>query len=206
MPDTVIDPGAVRARRLTYRALAGAGAGILITLLIWALRPASHAPSLRLSDLWIASVQEGPLSIVVSAAGIFTPMEQRWLTAGTPGTVESVKVQPGDAVSADTVLLVLSNPVLESTLVQAQANLASAEASRASLHAQLTGQLIALQAGLASARTQATTAALKEQATVGCTRSTSCPSSTTRRSSFRHSRMPSWSSLPSSNWLSSVRA
>jgi HlyD family secretion protein len=164
MPDIVFEPGAVRARRVRLRALAGAGAGILIALLVWALRPASHAPSLRLSDLWIASVQEGPLSIVVSAAGVFTPMEQRWLTAGTPGTVESIKVQPGDAVSADTVLLVLSNPVLESTLVQAQANLASAEASRASLHAQLTGQLIALQASLASARTQATTASLKEQA------------------------------------------
>jgi RND family efflux transporter MFP subunit len=164
MPDIAIDPAAARRRRVNRQAAAGIILGVLIALLIWALRPASTAPAVRVSDLWVATVQQGPLSIVVSAAGTFTPMQQRWVTATAPGTVETVKVQAGDAVKPDTVLAVLTNPSLKSALVQAEANLASARASRASLHAQLTGQLINLQASLASARVQATTAALKERA------------------------------------------
>jgi len=164
MPDFVIEQPVLRARRVRARAAAGLAAAILIALVVWALRPASTAPSVRQSDIWIATVQEGALSIVVSAAGTFTPMQQRWLTAVEPGTVESVKVQAGDPVKPDTVVAVLVNPTLQSELTQPEANVASAQASRASLHAQLTGQLLTLQGSLASAQMQATTAALKEQA------------------------------------------
>lgn len=164
MPDIVIDPELSRRRQVRHRALAGGIAVVVLGLLIWALRPASSVPSAHLADLWIATVQQGPLSIEVSAAGTFTPLQQRWITAAVPGTVETVKVQPGDPVQPDTVLAVLANPALESALVQAQASVASARASRASLHAQLTGQLLSLQASLASAQVQATTTALKERA------------------------------------------
>lgn len=164
MPDIVIDLALSHRRRIHRYVIAGAGATIVIALLIWALRPASMAPTADLSDLWIATVQQGTLSIVVSAAGRFTPRQQRWITAATPGTVESVEVQPGDAVRPDTVLVVLANPALESSLVQAEANVANAEASRASLHAQLTGQLLNLQAALGRAQVQAATSALKARA------------------------------------------
>jgi HlyD family secretion protein len=164
MPDIVLEPSTRSGRRLPLRLAAGAGAAAALALLIWALRPAGSAPSAQLSDLWIATVQEGPLSIVVSAAGTFTPLQQRWLTVVEPGTVESVQVQPGDPVTPGTVLAVLVNPALDSAQRQAEAAVASAQASRASLHAQLTGQLLGLQAALASAQMQATTTALKEKA------------------------------------------
>jgi RND family efflux transporter MFP subunit len=75
-----------------------------------------------------------------------------------------VKVQPGDRVQPDTVLATLSNPSLESSLAQARADVANAEATRASLHAQLTNDLLNLQASLDSAQVGAQTSALKEQA------------------------------------------
>jgi HlyD family secretion protein len=146
------------------RVAAGFAGSAAIALLVWALRPASGVPSARLSDLWIATVQEGPLSIVVAAAGTFTPLQQRWITAVEPGTVESVKVQAGDSVEPGTVLVVLVNPALEAAQRQAEAAVASAQAGRATLHAQLTGQLLTLQGALASAQMQATATALKEKA------------------------------------------
>ena len=164
MPDIVIDHAVRKHRRLSARAAAAAAAAILLLLIVWALRPASVVPSARLSDLWIATVEEGPLSIVVSAAGTFQPLEQRWLTVAEPGTVESVKVLPGDAVNPDTVLAVLASPQLLAEQQQAEAGLASAQAARASLHAQLTGQLLTLQAGLASAQLQADSTSYKEKA------------------------------------------
>lgn len=54
---------------------------------------------------------------------------------------------PGDRVQPGTVLAVLSNPAVISELAQAKANLASAEAERASLHAQSVVQDVAVHAG-----------------------------------------------------------
>lgn len=164
MPDILIEPAVARRSRIRRLAVALGAVGLLIALVVWALRPTSTAPSVPRSDQWIATVQQGPLSIVVSAAGTFRPMDERWITAAAPGTVERVKVQAGDAVRPDSVLAVLANPALQSALAQARANVASARASRASLHAQLVGQLLTLQASLAAAQMQAATAALKEQA------------------------------------------
>jgi HlyD family secretion protein len=100
----------------------------------------------------------------VSAAGAFRPIEQRWITAASPGVVEEVRVLPGDRVGPDTVLAVLANPAVISELAQAKANLASAAAERASLHAQLTSQMLTLQGQLAADQARAQTAAVKERA------------------------------------------
>jgi HlyD family secretion protein len=78
--------------------------------------------------------------------------------------VEEVHVLPGDRVEPDTVLAVLSNPAVVSQLAQAKANVASAEAERASLHAQLTSQMLTLQGQLAADEAQAQTAGAKERA------------------------------------------
>ncbi|MDE2236149.1 MAG: HlyD family efflux transporter periplasmic adaptor subunit [Gammaproteobacteria bacterium] len=164
MPDIAIAPE-IRRRRKHKRYIAiGVSVAVVIGLVIWALTRAPAGPSVQRSDLWIATVQQGPLPIVVSATGTFTPVVERWITAATPGVVETVRVQPGDPVKPDTVLATLSNPAAVSSLVQARADVANAEATRASLRAQLTNQLLDLQARLASAQVQAKTAALKEQA------------------------------------------
>lgn len=164
MPDIAIDPAVLRQRRLKRRAAVAVPAVALIALLAWALARPAAGPGVHQSDLWISTVDSGPLPIVVSAAGTFQPIEQRWITAASPGVVEEVRVLPGDRVEPDTVLAVLSNPAAVSALAQAKANLASAEADRASLHAQLTSQMLTLQGDLATDEAHAKTAAVREHA------------------------------------------
>ncbi len=164
MPDIAIDPAIRRQKRLKRRAVAGVTVAIGVAVVAWALSRSNAGPSVRRSDVWIATVKQGPLPIVVSAAGVFKPIEQRWITAATPGVVEHVRVQPGDPVKSKTVLAMLANPAVRSALAQSRSDVASAEASRASLHAELTSQLLTLEGNLAAERAQAKIAAVKERA------------------------------------------
>lgn len=164
MPDIAIDPLVLRQRRMKRRALVALPAAALVALVVWALARPAAGPAVQRSDLWISTVERGPLPIVVSAAGAFKPIEQRWITAASPGVVQEVRVLPGDRVEPGTLLAVLSNPAVVSELAQAKANVASARAERASLHAQLTSELLTLQGQLATDEAQAQTAAARERA------------------------------------------
>ena len=164
MPDIAIDPAVTRHKRRRRAALLIAALAAGVALLVWALSRPGSGPSVRRSSLWIATVKRGTLPIVVSAAGVFRPIQERWITAATPGMVQDVRVQPGDEVTPGTVLAVLSNPAIASAVAQARAKLSSAEAQRASLQAQLTSQLLTLQGNLAAAQANATTTAVKERA------------------------------------------
>lgn len=164
MPDIAIDPAVLRQRRFKRHAVAVVPAVALVALLAWALGRPSAGSAVQRSDLWISTVERGPLPIVVSAAGTFRPIEQRWITAGSPGVVEEVRVLPGDRVEPGTVLALLANPAVVSELAQAKANLASAEADRASLRAELTNQMLTLKGQLATDEAQYQTAAVRERA------------------------------------------
>ncbi len=164
MPDIAIDPAITRRKRRIRVAMLLSAIGVVSAALVWALSRPGDGPSVRRSSLWIATVQHGSLPIVVSAAGLFRPIRERWITAATPGMVQDVRVQPGDDVTPGTVLAVLVNPAVESALAQVSAKLASAEAQRASLQAQLTSQLLTLQGDLAAEQANATTTAVKERA------------------------------------------
>lgn len=164
MPDIAIDPAITRRKRRRRLAALTLGGVVLIALLVWASVRPNTGPSVRRSSVWIATVKHGSLPILVSAAGVFRPIQERWITAATPGVVEKVNVQPGDEVAPSTVLAVLANPAVESTLAQNTAKLASAQAQRASLHAQLISQLLTLQGDLAAMQAKARTLAVKERA------------------------------------------
>jgi HlyD family secretion protein len=79
-----------------------------------------------------------------------------------PSLVDAVHVQPGDAVAPDTVLVTLADPTVESSFAQAKANVANAEADRASMQALLTSELLSLQTAPAGAHVQAKTETPKE--------------------------------------------
>ena len=164
MPDIAIDPAVTRRKRRKQVSAVAIAAGALIALVAWGLSRPGTGPSVRRSNIWIATVKRGSLPIVVSAAGVFRPIKERWITAATPGVVEEVNVQPGDEVTPGTVLAVLANPAVDSALAQARARLASAEAQRASLYAQLTSQLLTLQGNLAADQASAKTMSFKERA------------------------------------------
>lgn len=164
VPDIAISPEVLRQRRFKRGALAVLPALAIAALLFWALGQHAVGPVVQRSDLWIATVQRGPLPIVVSAAGVFKPIEQRWITAASPGVVEKVRVLPGDRVEPSSVLAVLANPAMNSQVAEDRANLASAQATRASLHAQLISQLLTLEGQLAADQAHAQSAAVRERA------------------------------------------
>ena len=123
-----------RTRQIGY----GATALVVVVLMVVGvsrLKPA--APGIERATLWIDTVQRGPMIRQVRGSGTLVPEDLRWIPAATSGRVERIIVQPGSEVTADTVVLELSNPALEQELQDAQLKVKSAEASLANLRVQL---------------------------------------------------------------------
>jgi len=84
-----------------------------------------------------------PADLSVRGQGTLVPTEFRWASAPVAARVDRVRVQPGVAVAADTVLLELANPDAELAALTADRDVAQAEAELARLAAQLDGSRLA---------------------------------------------------------------
>ena len=145
-----------RTRRIVL-VVAALGALVATTSGIRWLR--SRAPSVSRAQLWIGTVQRGPLSLEVRGQGTLVPVDVRWASAPVAARVERVLVQPGAPVAADTVILELANPDAELAALSAERDVAAAEAALAQLAAQLDGARLAQEsavAGLAADTAMAT--------------------------------------------------
>ncbi|MGE3577963.1 MAG: efflux RND transporter periplasmic adaptor subunit [Vicinamibacterales bacterium] len=132
-----------RTRRLAYSVLALAVlAGA--TLGVSRLKPA--APGVDKGTLWIDAVKRGPMLRQVRGLGTLVPEDIRWIPATTQGRVERIRLRPGTAVTADSVILELSNPSLQLELQDALLRVRAAEAAVASLRVQLENDYLAQQA------------------------------------------------------------
>jgi HlyD family secretion protein len=136
-----------RIRRILY-----AAAAILVVSLISVglsrLQPA--APTVEASTVWRDTVKRGPMLRQVRGLGTLVPEDIRWIPATTQGRVERIILRPGTPVTADSVILELSNPQLEQELQDAELRLLSAEASLANLRVQLQNDLLNQRATVAS--------------------------------------------------------
>lgn len=121
-------------------------------LALWALPPlavvgawfwGTALPVVERDDLWIEEVRQGELEVTVSGHGSLKPLEQRWLIAETPGTIEQILLQPGAAVAPDSVILKLSSPALDDELRGARLQLAGQEAEIAAALAGSRSELLA---------------------------------------------------------------
>ncbi len=128
-----------RIRRTVY-GIAGVIVIVLTTLGLRHLQPA--APTVDSGTLWPDTVKRGPMVVEVRGLGILTPMEIQWIPAVTDGRVQKRLVLPGMKVKQDTVLLILTNPMLEQDAQAAEAEWKEAEADYNSLKAQLDSQLL----------------------------------------------------------------
>ena len=75
------------------------------------LKPA--APTVEAATLWPDTVKRGPMVRQVRGLGTLVPEDIRWIPATTQGRVERIVLRPGTPVKADSVILELSNPQLE---------------------------------------------------------------------------------------------
>ncbi|MEP6590068.1 MAG: HlyD family efflux transporter periplasmic adaptor subunit [Gemmatimonadota bacterium] len=132
------------------------GGGVLVLLLatvgISRLKPA--APAVERSTLSVDSVVSGPMVREVRAPGTLVPEQIRWISAVAPGRVERKLVQPGERVTAQTILMELSNPDVEIQLLQAERQLTDAQATLVSLKTQLETQRLTQAGVVAQMRSQ----------------------------------------------------
>lgn len=151
----------IRRKRILYAVL-GVAALLMITVGINSLEPAAR--EVDSASVWIESVQRGEMLRSVRGPGTLVPEEIRWIAAETEGKVERIVVDPGATVTADTVILVLSNPTVEQTARDAELSLLGAEADYEDLKVRLESQLLDQQANLARVKADYQSALLQVEA------------------------------------------
>jgi multidrug resistance efflux pump len=135
-----------RTRRIVILACVLAALGAVTVVVRWF---GSRAPSVSRGDLWIGTVERGPLTLEVRGTGTLVPTQFRWASAPVAARIDKVLVQPGAQVQADTILLELANPDAELAALNADRDVAGAEAELARLSAQLDGARLAQESAVA---------------------------------------------------------
>ena len=125
---------------------------VAVTLAISALKPA--VPTLDRSVLTFDTVTVGDMVRDVRGPGTLVPEHTRIIVASTGGRIESLPVRPGDTVSANTTVVLLSNTDVELSSLQVDQQLTQAYASLAQVKALQRQQRITQEGTLAQLLTQ----------------------------------------------------
>jgi multidrug resistance efflux pump len=137
-------------RPLSVAAVLVAVGGVTLAL----RRIGAAAPVVDKATLWVDTVKRGPMVREIQGQGTLVPEDVRWLSAVNAARVEEILVHPGTAVTPDTVILVLANPDLELAALEAERQLASAQADLVNLGASLESQRLAQQSQVATLRSE----------------------------------------------------
>ncbi len=132
--------------------------GVGITFALGRLKPA--APSVQRETVWLDTVRRGPMLREVRGLGTLVPEEILWIPATTSGRVEQRLALPGIVVNPDTVLVVLSNPELEQTTIDAEYKVRAAEADLKNLRVKLQSDRLNQQSSAATIAAEARKAKL----------------------------------------------
>ncbi|HWA59203.1 MAG TPA: HlyD family efflux transporter periplasmic adaptor subunit [Gemmatimonadales bacterium] len=138
-------------RRLIY---IGGGIAALVVTTVGLARLKPAAPTVEAGTLWMDTVRQGPMVREVRGPGTLVPEQIRWVSAIAPGRVEKKLVLPGAKVTANTVLLELSNPDVQIQLLQAERQLTDAEAQLVSLKTTLETQKLNQEGVVANIRSE----------------------------------------------------
>jgi multidrug resistance efflux pump len=127
------------------------------------LKPA--APTVERSTVWTDTVKRGPMLRQVRGLGSLVPSPEdvRQIPAETEATVVRIRVLPGTEVTADTILLEMSNPQTEQEAADAALQLKAAEAELKSLRVKLDSDLMTQKAGAATVNADYTQAQLQAE-------------------------------------------
>ena len=121
-----------------------------VTVGISRLKPA--APTVDRSTIWTDTVKRGSMLRQVRGLGSLIPSHEdvRQIPAETEATVIRIDKLPGSQVTADTILVEMSNPQLEQEALDAQLQVKAAEAEYQSLKVKLDSDLMTQKAGAAT--------------------------------------------------------
>jgi len=152
------DQARKKRRRRIAAVLGGLAIVTLITVGLSRLKPA--APPVERGSLLFDTVKRGQLLRQVRGNGTLVPQEIRWIPTINQGRVERIVVLPGARVTADTILVVLSNPDVVQAAFDAESVVKTSEADLANLRVQLDSQKLTQRAAVATARSNFSSAKL----------------------------------------------
>lgn len=139
------------------------------TVALARLKPA--APSVDMSGLWPGTVKRGPMERQVRGLGALKPQEIHFLAAAQDSRVAQIVRRAGmDAVKANDVILVLSDPDLELEAEKAEWQVKQDEANLANLKVKLQSDKLDQQATFAALESQYTQAKLNADKDLELTR------------------------------------
>ncbi len=164
-----------------------------ITFAMSRLKPA--APTVDRATVSIEAVKRGTMVRQVRGLGTLVPEEIRSIAAIAEGRVERIVAKPGAEVTPDTVLFELSNPELEQSVFEAEAQLRTQEAELKSLRAQLSNQQLTQRSQLASAQSDYNQAKLQADANRELARQGLISGMTEKLSSLREQELKTKESL-----------
>jgi HlyD family secretion protein len=123
------------------------------------LKPA--APGVELSTVWPDTVKRGPMVREVRGLGTLVPEDTMLITAVTDGRVERILIRPGTPVKANSVVMIMTSPELDTALLDAQYALKAAEADYSNLKVTLQKALLDMEATAAQVGADYNTARLQ---------------------------------------------
>lgn len=129
-------PRPQKPNRRKYAYAGGAlAAVVLVTVALSKLQPA--APVVDRGTVWPDTVRRGNMVLQVRGPGTLVPEQIRWVSALTAGRIEKKLVQPGTPVTANTVLVEMSNPDVELQALEAERQLIQARSDSVTLKTRL---------------------------------------------------------------------
>lgn len=134
-------------------------AGVGITFGLSRLKPA--APGVDMSVLWPDTVKRGPMVREVRGLGTLVPEDTMLIPAQTDGRVERILIYPGTPVKASSIVMVLTSPELETSLLDAEFALRAAEADYKNLEVTLQKNQLDMQSQVAQVGADSNTARLQ---------------------------------------------
>jgi HlyD family secretion protein len=128
------------------------------------LEPA--APTVQKETLYIDAVKRGPMLRSVRGPGTLVPVDIRLIPAPVDARIERIPALPGVTVTADTILMEMSDPQAQQNALEAQSQLRGAQADYDNLKAQLDSQLLTQQGQVAAAQSESDQAKLQAEAQI----------------------------------------
>jgi HlyD family secretion protein len=164
MVDIARGPEVKRRKRIRQSVYAVSALTVIILITIGVSRLKPAAPTVDRQTVWIDKVQRGPMLRQVRGSGTLVPEEIRWIPATTQGRVERIILRSGAQVEPATIILELSNPELEQSVLSDQLAYKAAQAQFESRKADLESELLNQRAGTARVEAEYRQAALQLEA------------------------------------------
>lgn len=152
-------------RRLPRAALVAAGAAVVVAITIGLAGLSRAAPEVDRASVRVDEVRRGPMIRSIRAPGTLVPVNVRWITAPTAGRVERLHVRRGATVAPEDAVLELANPDVDLQALEAERQLAGAEAELVTLRTQLGADRLEREAALATLRAERAEARRQAEAT-----------------------------------------